>query len=495
MVTDWLVRYEGYDAEKEALREALCTLGNGHFATRGAAPETRADGVHYPGTYAAGVFNRLASDVDGQHVENESIVNLPNWLSLTFRVDGGDWFDVDARAVSRLRAGARPAPRACSRAASGSATAGSARPRVAQRRLRVHGRPPPGWAGHDAHRRELVRPAGGALRPRRRRRNAGVAALPRVSATSTWRASQATAVDGETVAWTCETTQSHVRVAAAPRTRCWTTAGSVAAQAAMVARARPDRPALRTRPRRGRRRHRREDRWRSTPPGTRRITEPGRGGAPGDAPTRPGLRGLLARHVAAWDHLWEPRPSRSSGPDVDVPARSAAAHVPPAADRLASTPPTSTSGCRRAGCTARRYRGTSSGTSCSSSRSSPCGCPSCPGRCCSTGGGGCRRRARRRATPATGARCSPGRAAATAARRRRPLHLNPRSGRWLPDNSRLQRHIGLAVAYNVWQYYEATGDLDFLAVLRRRDDARGRPVLGEPRRATTRAETATTSAA
>ncbi len=42
------------------------------------------------------------------------------------------------------------------------------------------------------------------------------------------------------------------------------------------------------------------------------------------------------------------------------------------------------------------------------------------------------------------------------------LHLNPRSGRWLPDNSRLQHHVGSAVAYNVWQYYEATGDTEFL---------------------------------
>ncbi|GAA4612041.1 hypothetical protein GCM10023195_51360 [Actinoallomurus liliacearum] len=43
------------------------------------------------------------------------------------------------------------------------------------------------------------------------------------------------------------------------------------------------------------------------------------------------------------------------------------------------------------------------------------------------------------------------------------MHFNPRSGRWLPDNSLLQRHVGLAVAYNTWQYYEATGDLDFLS--------------------------------
>jgi trehalose/maltose hydrolase-like predicted phosphorylase len=43
------------------------------------------------------------------------------------------------------------------------------------------------------------------------------------------------------------------------------------------------------------------------------------------------------------------------------------------------------------------------------------------------------------------------------------LHLNPLSGHWLPDHSHLQRHVGSAVAYNIWQYYQATGDLDFLA--------------------------------
>ena len=42
------------------------------------------------------------------------------------------------------------------------------------------------------------------------------------------------------------------------------------------------------------------------------------------------------------------------------------------------------------------------------------------------------------------------------------LHLNPRSGRWLPDHSRLQHHVGSAVAYNVWQYCQASGDTEFL---------------------------------
>ena len=43
------------------------------------------------------------------------------------------------------------------------------------------------------------------------------------------------------------------------------------------------------------------------------------------------------------------------------------------------------------------------------------------------------------------------------------MHLNPLSERWLPDTSHLQRHVGLAVAYTIWQYYQATGDLEFLA--------------------------------
>ena len=43
------------------------------------------------------------------------------------------------------------------------------------------------------------------------------------------------------------------------------------------------------------------------------------------------------------------------------------------------------------------------------------------------------------------------------------LHLNPKSGRWLPDNSHRQRHINIAVAYNVWQYYQFTGDVSLLS--------------------------------
>lgn len=93
---EWRLIYEGYDPAEKPRREALCTLGNGLFATRGAAPECSAgDGSHYPGTYIGGIYNRLSSEKAGRTIENESLVNAPNWLPLTFRVDDGPYFSID----------------------------------------------------------------------------------------------------------------------------------------------------------------------------------------------------------------------------------------------------------------------------------------------------------------------------------------------------------------------------------------------------------------
>ncbi|WP_329446283.1 glycoside hydrolase family 65 protein [Streptomyces canus] len=98
-MTGWTWRYEAYDAADERLRESLCTLGNGYFATRGALSECVADGVHYPGTYAAGCYNRLTSKVAGRRVENEDMVNLPNWLPVRFRLAGQQWLTPDTATV------------------------------------------------------------------------------------------------------------------------------------------------------------------------------------------------------------------------------------------------------------------------------------------------------------------------------------------------------------------------------------------------------------
>jgi trehalose/maltose hydrolase-like predicted phosphorylase len=93
-LSEWTLTYEGFDPEKEGLREALCTLGNGYFATRGAGPEAEADDIHYPGTYLAGGYNRAKTEISGRIIENEDLVNLPNWLPLNFRLDGDDWFNL-----------------------------------------------------------------------------------------------------------------------------------------------------------------------------------------------------------------------------------------------------------------------------------------------------------------------------------------------------------------------------------------------------------------
>ena len=90
-MSGWSLVYEGFDPAQERLRESLCTLGNGHFATRGAAAESVGGPTHYPGTYIAGCYDRLPSVIDGRTLEHEDLVNAPNWLPLTFRPPGGAW--------------------------------------------------------------------------------------------------------------------------------------------------------------------------------------------------------------------------------------------------------------------------------------------------------------------------------------------------------------------------------------------------------------------
>ncbi len=91
----WSLTYYNYDPEKEGTREALCTVGNGYMGTRGALEESKTNGINYPGTYLAGLYNRLTSEVSGRKVENEDFVNCPNWLPLTFKIDNGEWFDLN----------------------------------------------------------------------------------------------------------------------------------------------------------------------------------------------------------------------------------------------------------------------------------------------------------------------------------------------------------------------------------------------------------------
>jgi trehalose/maltose hydrolase-like predicted phosphorylase len=89
-VDGFLLAYDGFDPEAEGLREALTSTGNGYLCVRGAAEWEDADGVHYPGTYAHGGYNRETTILGGLPVLNEDLVNLPNWLVLQLRIEGGD---------------------------------------------------------------------------------------------------------------------------------------------------------------------------------------------------------------------------------------------------------------------------------------------------------------------------------------------------------------------------------------------------------------------
>ncbi|MDH3512807.1 MAG: glycoside hydrolase family 65 protein, partial [Gammaproteobacteria bacterium] len=95
-MNDWCLIYDGYEPEQERLRETLCALGNGYFVTRGAGTDCSAGPNHYPGTYFAGVYNRLRTDMQGQLIENEDLVNWPNWLPLSICVEDEAWFSIDA---------------------------------------------------------------------------------------------------------------------------------------------------------------------------------------------------------------------------------------------------------------------------------------------------------------------------------------------------------------------------------------------------------------
>ena len=88
------------EADPEVLKarfraeQALQTVGNGYFCTRGADYEERpgTDSWGYAGTYFSTIRNTRESVIEGQAVFNEDLVNGINWLPLTFKIDDGDWF-------------------------------------------------------------------------------------------------------------------------------------------------------------------------------------------------------------------------------------------------------------------------------------------------------------------------------------------------------------------------------------------------------------------
>ncbi|MDP9023356.1 MAG: glycoside hydrolase family 65 protein [Actinomycetota bacterium] len=454
----WSLVYDQFDPGREPTREALCTLGNGYFATRGAAPEARADEVHYPGTYAAGIYNRLTSDVAGRTIENESIVNQPNWLSVTFRIDDGNWFDLRDVEVLSFRQELDMRRAVLVRTVKFRDDAGR-ETTLSQRRL-VHMDDqhlaalestfvPGNWSGTLTVRSGLdgrVRNTGVERYRQLADRHLDVVAMDQVG--------------DDIVELLVQTNQSRIYVAEAARNRMWSPDGALAADRQVVTE--PD----------GYIGH---DLTVDVRPGQevtldkvvalftsrdRAISEPALEARKwvqraGD------FESLLDPHVLAWDHLWDrfaiamdngEEPAQrilhlhvfhllqTASPhiidlDVGAPARGLhgeayRGHIfwdelfvfPFISLRLPALTrallqyrhrrlPEARWSAKRAGYDGAMFPWTS--------------------------GSNGREEAQR-------------------------LHLNPRSGRWVPDPTRLQRHINIAVAYNAWQYWEVTGDLEFL---------------------------------
>ncbi|MGJ7440336.1 glycoside hydrolase family 65 protein [Aquipuribacter sp. MA13-6] len=452
-----MLTYTGWDPAEEPLREALCTLGNGLFATRGAAPEAPPGAPHHPGTYVAGLYDRATTTLAGRQVENEDLVNAPSWLPLMLRVGEDDWLHpgtaelLGYEQVLDMRTGVLERRMVLLDHA-------GRRTSVTSRRLVHMGSPhlaalettvrPHNWSGRLTLRSALD----GSVR------NDGV---PRYRDLEDRHLEtlDRSRVDDEVVLLRSRTLQSRTEVALAARTRLVPqheelpvervhveADGVVGTDCTVVARAgstvRVEKVVALVTSRHA------------------AVSEPGAAAvelvrAAGDLPD------LLREHSRAWRTLWERFDTDVNGSvrsrralrlhqfhllqtlsghtadlDVGVPARGLhgeayRGHV--FWDELFVTPlltyrsPELTRSLLRY-----RHR---------------------------------RLPAARRAARADGHRGAmfPWQSGSDGREESQLLHLNPRSGRWLPDQSWRQRHVGLAIAYEVHHYYEVTGDQEFLA--------------------------------
>ncbi|MGW0821662.1 glycoside hydrolase family 65 protein [Streptomyces sp. NPDC002845] len=446
---DWIWEYEGYDPDEESLRESLCTLGNGYFATRGAVPECGADSVHYPGTYAAGCYNRLASEVAGHRVENEDMVNLPNWLPLRFRLPGEDWLtpDSDRLLDHRLRLDPRTGLlERRSRYADGTGR------RLLVRQLRlVHMGVPhlaalrteftaEDWSGEL----EVEAALDGSVR------NSGVARYRELQARHLVHVHTGTA-DPDTVWLRCRTSASDIRVGMAARTTSSTGAkpeplqdGPRAAQLFRLDLA-PGRTvtldktvALHT----------------SRDPA---IDDPLHA-ALDRVGHVPGFDELLESHLTAWDLLWRRA-------DLEVPGKAGQIlrlHLFHVLQTLSPHTADLDVGVPARGLHGEAYRGHVFWDELFVLPYLDLHFPEVSRALITY--------RHRRLEEACAAARDAGRAgamypwqsASDGREETQQLHLNPRSGRWLPDHTHLQRHVGSAVAYNVWRYCEASDDTEFL---------------------------------
>ena len=84
----WSLNYPYFEPQEELLRETMTTVGNGFIGHRNALSFMKADeDTHYPGTYIAGLFNKTGSEVQDRTIYNNDFVNIPNAFLVQFKFD------------------------------------------------------------------------------------------------------------------------------------------------------------------------------------------------------------------------------------------------------------------------------------------------------------------------------------------------------------------------------------------------------------------------
>ncbi|MDH6566103.1 trehalose/maltose hydrolase-like predicted phosphorylase [Streptomyces sp. SAI-117] len=446
-MTGWTWEYEGYVPADERLRESLCTLGNGRFATRGALPECAADEVHHPGTYVAGCYNRLTSEVSGRQVENEDMVNVPDWLSLRFRLPGGQWLTPDNATVLDHRTDLHLDSGLLERRTRYGLGEGREL-EVRQQRL-VHMADPhlaalrTEFTAHGFSGVLEVEAAldGGVT-------NSGVARYRDLDGRHLTHVQAGTAT-GDTVWLRCRTRTSDIRIGMAARL----TAGAEVTPGHDELRAvqclRPELSAGRT-----------VTVDKTVALHTSRdpaISDP-LYAAVERVGRAPGFEELLESHLTAWDQLWRRA-------DLDVPGESGRIlrlHLFHVLQTLSPHTADLDVGVPARGLHGEAYRGHVFWDELFVLPYLNLHFPEVSRALL-------RYRHRRLERACTAARAVgrrgamyPWQSGSDGREETQQLHLNPRSGRWLPDHSHLQHHVGSAIAYNVWQYCQASGDTEFL---------------------------------
>ena len=93
---DWMIQYDKQEVGKRSYgQESLMSLGNGYLGLRGAPLWATCSDNHYPGLYVAGVFNHTSTEVAGHDVINEDMVNWPNPQLIKVYIDN-EFVDFEA---------------------------------------------------------------------------------------------------------------------------------------------------------------------------------------------------------------------------------------------------------------------------------------------------------------------------------------------------------------------------------------------------------------